>query len=73
MNYILSVIALAIFSTISVCNAVGKIVSTVKFFTHEASVCAAIIWCSSFIYEMRASNAPLKIPGKTSTLFTWLG
>jgi hypothetical protein len=38
MNYILSVIALAIFSTISVCNAVGKIVSTVKFVTHEASV-----------------------------------
>jgi hypothetical protein len=68
-----SIIAFAILSTMSFCKTVGRIESTVRFFTHEASVCAAIIACLSVIWLRRASRAPLNIPGKTRTLFTWFG
>jgi uridine phosphorylase len=40
-------IASAILSTISVSKTVGNIVSTDKFFTQEANICAAInLWSS---------------------------
>ena len=40
-------------------------------YTHLA--CAAASFISSVICFARPSNAPLKIPGKATTLLTWLG
>ena len=41
--------------------------------TKEAIACAAASFISSVICFARPSNAPLKIPGKATTLLTWLG